>query len=196
MFYQARKEDQSVSVPHFDFLAEAEPRQGFVEQEDFAKLFATLPERLRTFVLFLYTTGCRTGEAKQITWDMVDLDPHRPEIRLPGSVTKNGKPRTLPLVDQVVERLKAERQESGVVFPVGNFIKAWWSACAKAGLGTRTPGKQNGGYGTYQGLIPHDLRRVCCPWHGSVGNQHDGRQANQRSRHGFNLSTVRHHEHR
>jgi integrase len=157
MFYQARKEDQSVSIPHFDFLAEAEPRQGFVEAEDFAKLFAALPERLRTFVLLLYTTGVRTGEAKQIQWEHVDLDAH--EIRLPGSVTKNGKPRTLPLVDILVERLKAERKDSGPVFAVGNFIKAWWSACEKAGLGTRTKGKANGGYGTYQGLIPHDLRR-------------------------------------
>jgi integrase len=157
MFHQARKEDSTVLVPHFTMLAEAEARQGFVEAEDFTKLLAALPERLRTFVLLLYTTGVRTGEAKQIQWEHVDLAAR--EIRLPGSITKNGKPRTLPLVDVVLERLKAERAESGAVFPVGNYIKAWWTACEKAGLGVRTKGKQNGGYGTYEGLIPHDLRR-------------------------------------
>ncbi len=69
MFYQKRKEDQSVTIPHFDFLAEAEPRQGFVEADEFGKLFAALPERLRTFVLVLYTTGVRSGEAKQMQWE-------------------------------------------------------------------------------------------------------------------------------
>jgi hypothetical protein len=55
--------------------------------------------------------------------------------------------------------LETEPRKRGFVFPVGNFIKAWWSACAKAGVGVRTKGKQNGRYGTYSGLIPHDLRR-------------------------------------
>lgn len=157
MLYQARKEDPSVTVPHFPLLEEAEPRQGFIEDDDFAKLFLALPERLRTFVLLLYTCGVRTGEAKKIRWEYVDLDAH--EIRLPGSITKNGKPRTLPLVDLLVKRLRDERHESGRVFNIGVFHKAWWTACAKVGLGKRIPGKQNGGYGTYVGLIPHDLRR-------------------------------------
>lgn len=161
MLHQARKEGRLQIVPHFPMLKEAEPRQGFVEPEQFAKLMAAMPERLRTFVLLLYTSGVRTGEAKKIRWEHVDLK-HK-VIRLPGSVTKNGKPRTLPLVAEVCKRLEsvdaAQHAKRAYVFPVGNFIKAWWSACAKAGLGTRTKGKQNGRYGTYSGLIPHDLRR-------------------------------------
>lgn len=157
MIYQARREDPSVFVPHFPVLDEPEPRQGFLQDDDFLKLLAALPERLRTFVLLLYTTGVRTGEAKKILWEHVDLDAH--EIHLPGSITKNGEPRILPLVGALVHRLKAERKDSGRVFSIGVFHKAWWTACVKAGLGTRTPGKENGGWGTYKGLIPHDLRR-------------------------------------
>ncbi len=113
---------------------------------------------------------------------------------MPGSVTKNGKPRTLPLVDMVVERLKAERKESGFVFPVGNYIKAWWSACAKAGLGTRTPGKENGGYGSYEGLIPHDLRRSAVRMMVRVAVEHDRSEGNLRASDGRNLPALRHHE--
>lgn len=157
MLYQARKEDPTVFVPHFPMLDEPEARQGFLQDDAFVNLLAALPERLRTFVLLLYTSGVRTGEAKKILWEHVDLDAH--EIRLPGSITKNGEPRILPLVGSLVHRLKAERKDSGRVFPIGVFHKSWWSACVKAGLGTRTPGKENGGWGTYEGLIPHDLRR-------------------------------------
>jgi hypothetical protein len=45
------------------------------------------------------------------------------------------------------------------VFPVGNFRKSWNKACVAVGLGTLVKGPENGGYGTYSGLIPHDLRR-------------------------------------
>jgi integrase len=159
MFYQKRKEDTTtmLAIPYFPMMKEPEARKGFLQDDAFAKLFAALPERLKTFVLVLYTTGMRSGETKKIEWSMVDLDAR--EFHLPGSITKSSKPRIVPLVDAVVERMKVERKESGVVFPVGNYIKAWWTACVRAGLGVRTKGKQNGGYGTYEGLIPHDFRR-------------------------------------
>lgn len=157
MLYQAHREDPSVFVAHFPMLEEPEARQGFLQDEAFVKLLKELPERLRTFTLLLYTTGVRTGEAKKVLWEHVDLDAH--EIHLPGSITKNGESRILPLVGALVHRLTAERKESGRVFAIGVFHKAWWSACVRAGLGTRTPGPQNGGWGTYSGLIPHDLRR-------------------------------------
>jgi integrase len=113
-----------------------------VDDNQFKKLLAALPARLRPFILFLYTTGCRTGEAKQI-WTQ----------------TKNATPRTLPLVDALVAMLRKQKKHSELLFPVGNFRKAWTSACIKAGLGTRVEGKENGNYGTYHGLIPRDLRR-------------------------------------
>jgi integrase len=157
MLHLARKEGKLQVLPHFPMLQEAAPRDGFVDDKPFKKLIAALPARLRPFVLFLYTTGCRTGEAKQITWDQVHLDGR--VVRLTGTQTKNAAPRTLPLVDALVTMLRKQKPKSGLLFPVGNFRKAWTSACIKAGLGTRIKGKQNGNYGTYSGLIPHDLRR-------------------------------------
>jgi hypothetical protein len=104
MFHQARRVDAAVVVPHPHAMQEPEPRQGFIEDPAFTRLFVALPERLRTFVLVLYTTGVRTGEAKKIHWSMVDLDARL--VSLPGSITKNGKARTIPIVDLVAKRLK------------------------------------------------------------------------------------------
>ncbi len=140
MLYQAHWEDPSVFVPHFPMLDEPEARQGFLGDESFVKLLRELPERLQTFTLLLYTTGVRTGEAKKILWQRVDLDAH--EIRLPCSITKSGEPRILPLVGALVHRLRAERKESGRVFAIGVFHKAWRSASVRSGLGTRTPGSR------------------------------------------------------
>jgi integrase len=151
--------DHDFRVPHFPHLKEAKPRQGFLEHADFAKLFAELPERLRCFVLFLYVTGCRTGEAKSLRWNQVDWAER--VIKAEAEQTKNNVARSIPLSDEVYACLKKtpEAKRVGVLFPVGTFRKAWQSACVKAGLGTLTKGPQNGGYGEYEGLIPHDLRR-------------------------------------
>ena len=56
MVYQAHREDPSAFVPYFPMLDEPEPRQGFLEDDRFAKLFAALPERLRTGVVPLSET--------------------------------------------------------------------------------------------------------------------------------------------
>jgi len=159
MLKLAVQENRIPKCPHFPLLKEAEPRQGFLEHDKFAKLYAELPERLRAFVLFLYTTGCRTGEAKKLTWSQIDWTEQ--VLRVEAEQTKNNVARTIPIADDVVRLLKAtpESKRIGLLFPVGCFRKAWINACCRAGLGTRTKGPQNGGYGHYEGLIPHDLRR-------------------------------------
>jgi integrase len=151
--------DTNMPVPYFPLLKEAAPRQGFVEHEQFKKLFAELPERLRAFVLFLYTTGCRSGEAKKLCWNQIDRKER--VVRVEGEQTKNAAPRTIPLADAVVKLLEEvpQSKRDGLLFPVGCFRKAWQNACVRAGLGTLTKGPANGGYGHYAGLTPHDLRR-------------------------------------
>ncbi len=150
-------------VPKVPKLKEPPARQGFCEPEQFAKLFYELPERLRAFALFIYTTGCRTGEAKKLTWEQVNWK--ESVIRVSEEQTKNDTPRTIPLDATVVERLKKipESRRIGVIFPVGCFRKAWQNACVRAGLGkldkTGDNAKKNGRYGTYTGLTPHDFRR-------------------------------------
>lgn len=159
MIRLAAQENPSIRSPHFPLLEEPKPRQGFIDEKQFLKLYEELKPSLRPFVVFLYTTGCRTGEAKSLRWNQVDWTER--VVRVGAEQTKNDEPRTIPLDDNVVRLLEAipQSERGELLFPVGCYRKAWITACCRAGLGTRTPGKQNGGYGQYEGLIPHDLRR-------------------------------------
>jgi integrase len=160
------QEYDNITVPRFPKLEEPEARQGFCEPETFQKLFDAIgktetpnPELLQTYALFLYSTGCRTGEAKLLRWNQTSLE--EKIIRVERGQTKNRRVRQIPLAPDVLERLSKTPKESrtGLLFPVGNPRKAWQSACVKAGLGTLTKSPLNGGYGKYKGLTPHDMRR-------------------------------------
>ncbi len=65
-------------------------------------------------------TGLRRGEIKQLTWADVHLDEERPFILARASTTKNKKTAVLPLVPQLVQRLKDWREQqhtlTGTVF--------------------------------------------------------------------------------
>ena len=84
----ARKFGTLQFVPHFPMQKENDPRQGFVEAEQFNKIRQKLPTHLHPLMVLLYTCGVRIGEAKQILWPQVDLKAK--EIRLEGAQTKNG----------------------------------------------------------------------------------------------------------
>lgn len=92
------------------------------------------PKRLRTFALFLYTTGGRSGEAKKLEWSQVEWKSRL--VRVIGEQTKNEQPRTIPLADEVFNRLSdvPEQQASAGSFPSDVSVKR--------GRGTRDSGKE------------------------------------------------------
>jgi integrase len=137
-------------MPDFEMPEDSKPRKGFVKPEVFAQLVAALPKRLQPLVTFLYNTGCRIGAAKQIVWAMVNED--ATEIELPGEITKNGEPLTLPLVGELSATLKKQFRTDGPVFDATNLRKEWAEACHALGLGVKDGWK-------YRGLTIHDLRR-------------------------------------
>src|SRR4029077_3078861 len=93
-------------------------------------------------------------------WDMVDGD----EIRIPGEVCKNRRPRVIPigpeLADIIARRMRARRVASidgvtrfaeaifhrGDGLPVGEFKRSWATATKKSNC---------------EGKLFHDLRRTC-----------------------------------
>jgi integrase len=144
--------------PSIDLLAENNVRQGFIEPADLEKVVSALPYHLREFTRFAYITGWRVGEIRGLEWSKVNRESKT--IFLGRS--KNGEPRILPLVgelDKIIDRRWQARtiatregstRLSGYVFhcgdgrPIGDFRKAWGSACTKAAM---------------TGLLFHDLRR-------------------------------------
>jgi integrase len=152
------RQNRICSAPAIDLLVENNIRQGFVEPADFEKIVAALPEHLRDFMHFAYSTGWRRGEISGLKWSAVN----RQARTIFLSTSKNGEPRILPLVDELeslIERrwqARSIKNENGsttlatYVFhcedgrPIGDTRKCWKTACIKAGM---------------PGLLVHDLRR-------------------------------------
>ena len=151
---------QQYSVVDVPMPKDSKPRQGFTTAETFSKILALLPESCRALATFQFRTGCRTGAALAITWNMVSKNCD--EIELPGEITKSGKPLTLPLVgdglEDIAKQLRKQfRNPHGKVFNVGqeSYRYNWNKACGQLGLGIF-----NSKTRTYSGLRPHDLRRT------------------------------------
>jgi integrase len=141
-------------------LAEAQPRSGFFEREQFEAVVKHLPEHLRPVAIFAYETGWRLQEVISREWRHVDLDAGT--VRLEPGETKNKRPRMIYGTPELLEVLTGQRQRVDVfqrtrgriipwVFfrpdgrPVKSFRKAWKRACFAAGC----PGR-----------IFHDFRRT------------------------------------
>ncbi len=156
MFNLARKEGKLREVPYFPFLAESAARSGFIERAEFDKLQAALPAYLRVPVAIAFFCGMRRGEILSLRWNQVDF--LNGTIRLLAGTTKNDEGRVVPIpapLRPLLVEQHAKRQPEcpfvcyrvnrrGVAMRLGNFRKAWASACKKAGL---------------DGLLFHDLRR-------------------------------------
>lgn len=138
-------------APHVPMLEENNARQGFLEPSDFDRLLAALPDYLKDPINFMYCSGWRVGEMRTLGWRDVSLTGR--EIRLRPEHSKNKKGRPVPLRGRlltIIERAREQRRMYCLfVFhhdgqPIGDFRKAWRSACRAAGLPP---------------LLIHDLRR-------------------------------------
>ncbi len=148
-------------------------------------MLAHLPEDLRDFSRFAFITGMRSGEIKSLTWANVQGD----VLTLRGENAKNGEARSVPLIGElagILERRKAARQVkvNGVLQmsefffhrngrQVGEFRKAWQSACLAAGVAQMIcPQCESCGVEKrcptckkarkYSGKIFHSFRRSAC----------------------------------
>lgn len=134
-----------------EMLAEAPPREGFVEPNQFEDIRGSLPEDLRDFAQFAYIVGWRKGSVQSLRWTDVDRENRRVYLRRAGS--KNKKPYVIVVTDElaaIIERRWEARlvtRPDGItslcewVFhrggrPVGDFRRAWKRAREKAGLPT------------------------------------------------------------
>ena len=113
-----------------------------------------LPDDLRDYARFCYSTGTRKAEAAALAWSDVDREAGRITFR--RETAKSGEPRVIPLVGElaaIIERRWAARTLGARIIPsvfhregrpIRSFRKAWRPACAEAG---------------HAGLLFHDLRR-------------------------------------
>lgn len=152
MFSLAIQAGKLSRKPHIPTLEEHNVRQGFLDHGSFLSLRDNLSEHLKDPVMFLYLSGWRVSEMRALEWRDVDLAGG--VVRLRPEISKNKDGRLLPLKNELLEIMegaKANRRlDCPSVFhhegqPIGDFRKAWKSACKAAGL---------------NGIIVHDLRRT------------------------------------
>ncbi len=153
-------------APKIKMLPEGEPRKGFLEIQDYDKLYAALGVEvankiketmsrpyayIQPFLQIGFYTGMRLGGIKNLRWSQVDLA--NKMIRLEDEDVKNKEGREIPLIDglpEMLEKIKQANPNAEYVFlgrdgdQVKSFRKAWRKACEAAGL---------------KGFLFHDLRR-------------------------------------
>ena len=103
---------------------------------EFARLLEALDKRPRShaglIIRFLALTGLRINEARQLRWTDVQADC----LQLPGSITKNGRPRVLPFVNGLADTLTRLRTISTgpAVLPQAECKRSLQQACVAAGV--------------------------------------------------------------
>ncbi len=146
----------------FPRLKESPPWQGFFERDEFLSRRVELPEYLRPVLTFGYYTGCWRGGILQLQWPGVDLV--RRVVGLEEDETKNEEARAVPLMGELFDVLRLQRQIRDhhwpgcpwVFFRHGKRIKdfrgAWDDAAKRAGLWNESIGRPT--------KLFHDLRRT------------------------------------
>lgn len=137
-----------IAGPEIELPKIQNARQGFFEQVDFARVLEELSDAdYRDFIFCLYVTGWRVGELKGLRRRHVYLA--NGELRLDPGTTKNGDARCFPMGHLPVLRAMFERRLAHPGFaddfvftyelrgqrrPIGDFAKAFNTACYRAGI--------------------------------------------------------------
>jgi integrase len=126
----------------------------FLNREEVARLLeaakASRWERMHLFILAGIVTGCRRGELLRLKWADVDFAQGMASI----AHTKNGRPRLVPLTDELMAELRRfAGKPDALVFPSArkpgqamNVSEAFRATVKRAGL---------------RGVTPHVLRHSC-----------------------------------
>jgi len=106
-------------------------------QAEFAALLAELDANHRgnagLSIRFLALTGLRIKEARALKWS----DIHADKILVPPHITKNGRPRAVPMVAGLADtlaRLRAVPPDRATILPHASMKKALELAAARSGL--------------------------------------------------------------
>jgi len=148
--------------PYIPTLEENNIRKGFFEHGEFIAVRDKILDYLKPVVTFLYLSAWRKQEALSLQWRQVDLEARM--IRLDPGTTKSKEGRVLFLDGELLEVIQSQWRKRKVaeipgqsptllcpyVFHregrrIGDFRKAWQTACKAVGL---------------EGRIPHDFRRT------------------------------------
>ena len=84
------------TIPYFPMVREECARQGFLTDQQYAKLRDALPDYLKPLFVVAYFTGVRLGELLAWTWDNIDFA--QGFVTLNAENTKSGYTRAVPIL--------------------------------------------------------------------------------------------------
>ena len=137
--------------------------------QEAVRIIDALPPRLRPLVRFLFETGCRKGEALNLTWDCVDEVNGSVEIRARDGWTPKTEQseRRIPLNDGLLDMIRGLPKTGSYVFsgsdpdkPMCDFRHALDSAVEKADIRRR---------GERVHLTPQSFRKAHATWQAMRG---------------------------
>jgi integrase len=144
----AKKRGLIAAVPEIEWLKVPRPDFDFLSFEEATRLLQAVDPGWRCMVLTAMKTGLRQGELIALQWQDLDLVAgllrvRRSAVRGVVSTPKSGKGREVPLGDEVLAALKAERHlrgplvfctAEGRMFNKNECKHPLWRACKRAGL--------------------------------------------------------------
>jgi integrase len=141
-----QKHFSEFNIPAITHLDESDNvRDDIFTETEVAAVIENLPEDLRDFTRWCSVTGMRCGEAKLLTWKMVQGN----TLQIPANITKGNKARALPVDVPALAEIIARRRKLQTVevngtaqmcplifhrggLPVGDFKKSWATATTAA----------------------------------------------------------------
>ncbi|MFO7556730.1 MAG: site-specific integrase, partial [Desulfobacterales bacterium] len=128
--------------------------------DEYLKLIDKAPPHLKNCIIIAFNTGMRAGEIRLLKWSYIDRK--NGFIRLPKEITKEGKPKNIPInhhVEAVLKGIPRDIVHGYVITYKGNPLQSFGgpkgsfkTACKNAKI---LHGRDKAG-----GLIFHDIRRT------------------------------------
>jgi len=128
--------------------------------DEYVRLIDRSPQHLKACIIIAYNTGMRIGELRLLKWSYVDKSKRL--IKLPAKVTKEGRPKKIPINHHVQKTLdslpRALRHDYVFTYkgqPIttpGGLKNSFKTACKEAKIPC--------GQKTLNGVIFHDIRRT------------------------------------
>jgi len=169
VLHWARKQSYIPEVPKTERIPVGRSVCVIPEPEEVVRIIQALPPHLQPLVRFLAETGCRKGEALNLTWDCVDVIGGTVEIRSRNGWTPKTQQseRSIPLNTSLVQMIRGLPTNGRYVFagpdpnkPIGSFRKALNAAVRQADI------RRNG---ELVHVTPHTLRKAHATWQAMKG---------------------------
>jgi integrase len=132
-------------------------RKRTIAVDEYLRLLEVGAPHLKGIITMAFSTGMRLGEILGLRWTYIDRE--HGVIRLPADVTKEGRPKIIPMNHHVTEVLgsilRILRHDFVFTFrdeKLGEVKRAFSATCKRAGI---TQGRDNP-----EGIIFHDIRRT------------------------------------